>query len=201
MNAFKDTFKKLRNKKGLTQEELTKELSVYLGTKISRSTIGSYEQGARQPDIETLISIANYFKVDMNYLLGWVDESDNWLGTDSTAEEEFGLGKRLYDLRKGKNLSIEELALKSGISARTIGNLEANTYKQLNFSTISKLAKVLNTEAWDIAGFTDIYWDMPISNNTQPTLEHLSEIEEAYSQAPLKLKNIVRLVLDLEPIA
>lgn len=37
--------------------------------KISRSTVGMYESGAREPDYETLESIADIFNVDIDYLL------------------------------------------------------------------------------------------------------------------------------------
>lgn len=56
--------KTLRRAKGLTQEELAKAL------KISRSTIGMYENGSREPDYETLELIADFFNVDIDYLLG-----------------------------------------------------------------------------------------------------------------------------------
>lgn len=64
MGIFKNTLRALRTSQGLTQEELAKRL------KISRSTIGMYEKGAREPDFETLELIADFFNVDINYLLG-----------------------------------------------------------------------------------------------------------------------------------
>lgn len=64
MGIFKNTLRTLRTSQGLTQEELAKRL------KISRSTIGMYEKGAREPDFETLELIADFFNVDINYLLG-----------------------------------------------------------------------------------------------------------------------------------
>lgn len=64
MGKFQNILKSLRSSHGLTQEELSKNL------KISRSTIGMYESGARQPDFETLELIADYFNVGTDYLLG-----------------------------------------------------------------------------------------------------------------------------------
>lgn len=64
MGIFQNILKSLRNTQGLTQDELAKQL------KISRSTIGMYENGAREPDFETLELIADYFNVDIDYLLG-----------------------------------------------------------------------------------------------------------------------------------
>lgn len=64
MGKFQNILKSLRVAKGLTQDELSKQLN------ISRSTIGMYEKGAREPDFETLKLIADYFNVDTDYLLG-----------------------------------------------------------------------------------------------------------------------------------
>lgn len=64
MREFKNIFKSLRIREGLNQEEVADKLGV------TRSAIGNWEQGTREPDLKTLESIADYFNVDMNYLLG-----------------------------------------------------------------------------------------------------------------------------------
>lgn len=64
MSNFQTVLKSLRTAKGLTQEELAKQL------RVSRSTIGMYENGSREPDYETLEFIADFFNVDIDYLLG-----------------------------------------------------------------------------------------------------------------------------------
>ena len=64
MGNFKNIFKQLRIASGLTQVEMSKKIG------ISRSTIGMYETGAREPDFETLEKIADFFNVDTDYLLG-----------------------------------------------------------------------------------------------------------------------------------
>lgn len=64
MGDFQNVFKKLRLSHGYTQAELSDALG------ISRSRIGMYETGAREPDFETLEIIADFFNVDTDYLLG-----------------------------------------------------------------------------------------------------------------------------------
>lgn len=64
MGDFQNVFKKLRLSHGYTQAELADAL------KISRSRVGMYETGAREPDFETLEIIADFFNVDTDYLLG-----------------------------------------------------------------------------------------------------------------------------------
>ncbi len=64
MSDFKDMLKYLRNRENLSQAELAQKLGV------GKSTISMYEVGKRQPDFETLELIADFFNVDMNFLLG-----------------------------------------------------------------------------------------------------------------------------------
>ena len=64
MSNFASVMKRLRIERGITQEQLASLL------KVSRSTIGMYETGSREPDFETCEAIADIFNVDMDYLMG-----------------------------------------------------------------------------------------------------------------------------------
>lgn len=64
MASFPAILKELRSKNGITQAELAAIL------KTAKSTISMYEQGKREPSFETLEAIADYFNVDMDYLMG-----------------------------------------------------------------------------------------------------------------------------------
>lgn len=59
-----EELKKMRESKGLTQNELAKKLN------LSRSTIGMYEKGERNPNFETLELIADFFNVRIDDLIG-----------------------------------------------------------------------------------------------------------------------------------
>lgn len=61
---FASRLKELRAKRSMSQAELAKQLGV------SKSRISMYELGEREPDFYTLELIADYFNVDMDYLLG-----------------------------------------------------------------------------------------------------------------------------------
>lgn len=64
MGKFYERFKQLREEKGYSQQMLADKLS------ISRSTVGMYESGLREPNFELLEEIADFFNVDMDYLVG-----------------------------------------------------------------------------------------------------------------------------------
>ena len=112
MGNFWNVFKALRIASGLTQQELADKL------KISRSTIGMYETGAREPDYDTLEEIADFFNVDIDYLLGRSDkttllpESSYYLNDDARDLAQFMFEnpeyKVLFDAsRKVKKEDIE----------------------------------------------------------------------------------------------
>ena len=88
MGDFKNVFKSLRLKSGLTQQQKADAL------KLSRSTVGMYENGEREPSFEILETIADYFNVDMNYLIGNKDYSqvitpDYYYNKDASAAAQF----------------------------------------------------------------------------------------------------------------
>ena len=73
--------KELRTEKGITQADLAKIL------KISDRAVGYYENGDREPDYTTLLKIAEYFDVSIDYLLGRVDVRKDT--TSAPADKEF----------------------------------------------------------------------------------------------------------------
>jgi len=69
MANFSTILKRMREELQLTQEQLSARLD------ISRSRLASYEQGVREPDLETLEIFADFFNVDIDYLVGRSDHS------------------------------------------------------------------------------------------------------------------------------
>lgn len=52
----------LRKERKLRQEDMAKQLG------IARTTYAMYEQGNREPDYNTLIKLATFFEVSIDYL-------------------------------------------------------------------------------------------------------------------------------------
>ena len=59
--------KEIRKAKKISQVKLAMDLSM------SQNTISRYETGKREPSIEELKRIADYFNVSVDYLLGLTD--------------------------------------------------------------------------------------------------------------------------------
>ena len=55
--------KELRNDSGMSQREFGQKIGV------AESTVSLYESGKHEPDYSTLIKIADYFRVSIDYLL------------------------------------------------------------------------------------------------------------------------------------
>ncbi len=98
MSDFGSIFKLLRNQKAMTQKELADAM------KISKSTISMYENGNRKPDFEGLELIADFFKVDINFLIGReAPQLNNCINYLTRQEETLVTSyRRLDDFDKGR---------------------------------------------------------------------------------------------------
>ncbi len=67
-NIFKEKLKILRKEKRVGQVELAKELGV------SKGTISLWENGLREPTMSSLIRIAKYFDVSVDFLIGTTED-------------------------------------------------------------------------------------------------------------------------------
>lgn len=65
--------RQVRKSKGLTLEELAKELQEKENLKIVPNGLGKYEREEREPRRETWIKLANYYDVPVSYLMGLPD--------------------------------------------------------------------------------------------------------------------------------
>lgn len=63
MNELAFKIRSLRKLKGWSQNDLAERLG------ISRSAVGNYEQGTREPDYEMLENLADTFNCNISYLL------------------------------------------------------------------------------------------------------------------------------------
>lgn len=66
-----DRIKKLREEKGLMQQDVCNTLG------IEQSTLANYENNRRVPKTDILIKIANYYGVSLDFLVGMTDNRFN----------------------------------------------------------------------------------------------------------------------------
>lgn len=100
MDTFKDRLKQLRNEKNLTQEELAK----YIGT--TRATLASWETGRREPDMETLRKLSDYFNVTLDWLMGNTDIRNQADEITQAVEDDPELAEFWNDLKQREDLKL-----------------------------------------------------------------------------------------------
>ncbi len=73
--------KQLRDQRHLNQAGLAIKINV------SQSTISAYEVGEREPGLGTLIDLAKFFNVSIDYLAGFSDIKQNITTSDLSPDE------------------------------------------------------------------------------------------------------------------
>lgn len=74
---FCERLRELRTARGMTQDDFAK------ASGLTRSAVSMYESGRREPNFEVLETIADFFNVDMNYLLGKDEKSTYYLNPET----------------------------------------------------------------------------------------------------------------------
>lgn len=104
---FRTKLAKLRIEAGLTQTDLALRLH------LSPGAIGNYESGYREPKIEYLQRIANYFNVPVDYLI-----NDKIVSTDDrhfVSEETVALAQELLINKELKELYVQAKKQRSAL--------------------------------------------------------------------------------------
>ncbi len=68
MATFSQRLKELRKQKGLSQQQLAEAIG------LTKQTISLWERGERRPEFDTMTDVADYFSVNLSYLLGTSDD-------------------------------------------------------------------------------------------------------------------------------
>lgn len=92
MSKFSERFKLLRKERGLSQAALATELG------FTKSSVNMYERGDREPGLESLETIADFFNVDMDYLLGKSDVQNRFLYTPASDAESVTLPDNILSM-------------------------------------------------------------------------------------------------------
>lgn len=110
MNLGKQ-IRSLREKEGLTQKQLAEKLN------LPHQNLSNYERNFRQPDYDSLLKIASYFDVSVDYLLSRTNnpntETSNsyggWIKCKDESEKEF-LEQQQEQYRKLKKQMWEQFS-------------------------------------------------------------------------------------------
>ena len=101
MAKFNIRLRELRKSRGLSQQKLADY------TKVTKSSINMYERGEREPSLETIEMFADFFNVDMDYIIGTSEVPNKALVSDwevmqQTNEE---MADIYFKMRKNEKLA------------------------------------------------------------------------------------------------
>ncbi len=134
---FGNTLAKMRTLKGLSQREFANLLGV------SNGAVAMWETNKRQPDLDMLKKIANFFNVTIDYLIGCEKSGGNDYSNFQLFDECFDLQNKIRSLLKEQSLSEEEFMEKTGFD-----KLRKDEYlyggKLPTIEDLIKIAGVLN---------------------------------------------------------
>ena len=102
----------IRQKTGKSQKEVAYE------TGIGYKRYNSYETGVREPDSETLLILADYFDVSVDYLLGRTDEKKE-TGSPVDNDGELSLTKKLL-IEKIKQMDDTTIAALDALASQIL---------------------------------------------------------------------------------
>lgn len=88
---MREKLKQLRKEKNLSQVEMANILNVH------QTAVSQWEQGRTTPDMQTLIKIADYFQVTVDYLLGKNSETVDSYNFLTVSEKQLIKKYRLLD--------------------------------------------------------------------------------------------------------
>ena len=116
----------IRERIGYTQEELAKKLGV------SRSLVNNWENGYANISLKQLIKLAYIYQVPIDYLLGIIEEIDNYDYHYIDTMDLKSIGLKLKEIRKANKMTQDKFAQKidtkrSSISYYEIGRMMIST--------------------------------------------------------------------------
>ena len=103
MATFNGRLKELRLSQDLSQQELADEI------KVSKSSISMLENGKRIPSFEVQELLADYFNVDLDYLMGRSDKTTVVIPLDSASPERRYLMAKIAKASESSLIKLKHL--------------------------------------------------------------------------------------------
>ena len=120
MAKFGERLRHLRTVKELSQMDLARQLE------ISKSSINMYERCEREPSLEMLDKIADFFNVTLDYLLGKSDYSNRYAQILGASVPKNKTGNPVNYIRiAGRDGSLHEQTLTDSQMAQLLNFLDA----------------------------------------------------------------------------
>ncbi|MFP4372460.1 MAG: HD domain-containing phosphohydrolase [Halanaerobium sp.] len=141
MQEFSSRLKKIRKSRKLSQKDLAEDLGY------ARTTIANYEQNTRIPSLETILEIADYFNISLDYLLGRTKIKNTF---QDLILDKIQTPVLLIEPESAKIIDFNKAALnyynytKSELNYKSIFEINKSSKEIIN----NKIKKALNNESY-----------------------------------------------------
>lgn len=212
MPSFADMLSYLRKRSGLSQKDLAEKIGV------SRSAIGMYETGEREPAFETLEAFADTFNVNMDTLLGKAGAITATESVPALTENESPFYQQAREIFKGIPTEEQEGLYQALLwwnnifaSYQTPGDLGSKKITAAAFATglIKNIDQTKNAEIIDLLSQILMYLKTCVREGDAQALKHLLEkktptaeettaayeLFQAYCKAEAPIREIVDTAL------
>lgn len=177
MSTFNNQIKKLRQEHNLSQQELADKIGM------SKSSVNMYERGEREPGIETVKRIADFFDVDVDYLFGISDIKKRRSFTIGEKTNR-SIAHNIRHHREQAKLTQKQFADMLGVDEKTVAVIESGE-EALNEEMLFMICDVLQLIPCNIIP-TD---EEKLSEDTKYLLSR--------QKGNLQLSNEEKMLLDL----
>lgn len=149
---------KLRKERGLSQASMGEKIGV------AQNTLCNWEKGNREIDQESLVKLANFFKVSIDYLMGKSNYKNTqdvqnvaWGQTnDPFFEPPFDFCPLLKDIRESQEVSIAEMSDILGCTEEQYEECEEGILP-INYDQAEKLCNHLDTNVSQVLFDNQLY--------------------------------------------
>lgn len=171
--SFSERLKDLIKGNRLTHKELASELNSEYKIKVTEKDIKDWENGIQSPDVASFVAISDYFKVSVDFLIGW--NSPSLAEKDYTPKvkepireynKESFMVKNLRKLLNGKNISLESISEKTGIDINALKEYAKNPSDDIDQKHIKLISDALGIP----------YVDMLYERNAGPLIEKIAAL-------------------------
>lgn len=170
-------------------EETQDEFAARIGT--SKQVLSRYESGQRTPKISLVEKYAQSLQVSVDYLMGQGEKEAAFDSICTQSEKPFY--KIFIDVTMKMGLGISDIVRVTGLTDRQIRTIIQRRMKEAPLPIALQISKTLGVplEVWT---GNEAYKRGEISAEGR-------EVAMAYDQASHKDKNMVRMALDMPPLA
>ncbi len=152
---FPKRLRDLREERGYTQTFVAQNCDV------SIQCISSLEAGNRNPTGSTLVALAEFFDVSIDYLMGLEADTFKPAPPLKSQQETNGLAMRIKELRLEKRLTQKELGKILGVTQAVAGKYELGQLEP-NLQNLAKMAELFECSVDYLIGRSDDFGSVTV---------------------------------------